>query len=134
MRYTMLLAGVLGLGLTASPVLSSPMPAGNPWDQDAARADALGADEGYRGFLKQAEDAVQQGHLAFANELVERAEARLLTRSTLATKAEAPDDSNLVRTLSKARAALGRHDRAEALRLIGLAASMPAEGPQTGLN
>lgn len=134
MRCTTFLVGILGLGLDASPVLAAAAPAGAPWGKDAVRVGAPVAGAGYRGFLKKAEDALQHGRYALANELVERAEARLLTRATVAAKADLPDDSSLVQTLARARVAIGRHDQGQALRLIAQATARPRAGAPSGLD
>lgn len=65
-------------------------------------------------WVRQARQAVASGRLGQANELVERAETRILTRSTLASQAGAPMQDPALTRLSAAREALARQDRAGA--------------------
>ncbi|WP_431280602.1 hypothetical protein ACQW02_14395 [Humitalea sp. 24SJ18S-53] len=72
-------------------------------------------------FLKQSQDALRRGNLGVANELLERAATRMLSRSTLATEAGVPMRDARLGQISAARAALMSRDRAEAMRQIDLA-------------
>lgn len=81
---------------------------------DAGDVDWLGA----RGYLVQAQQAVRDRNLGIANELLERAEARILTRSTLAVDADQPMRSVRLKHVTAARAAVLQRDMAEALHQI----------------
>ena len=85
--------------------------------RDAADADAASVDDA-AAQLSAAITAIRAGRGGQANEFLERAESRLLTRSTLATRAgEAVQDGPIAR-VSAARAALMRNDRAGAQREV----------------
>jgi hypothetical protein len=145
MRRVYLLGTALGAALLASPTLAQPMsPSGSAsqggagmrqgWsdsqqatpgslpqqDRDAVRADRMGM-RGPVSWLSQAQDAVRRGHLAEANELVERAETRVLSRSEPVTTADQPMRDPFVQHTSAARAALTARDREGAMREIDLA-------------
>lgn len=92
--------------------------------QNAAGAAADAMDDGLSGtrtWLKQAQDATRRGNLGGANEFLERAETRMLSRSTLASRAGEPMANARLSHITAGRAALMRRDRAEALRQIDLA-------------
>jgi len=78
--------------------------------------------------LRAARQAVAQRRYGPANELVERAEARLLTRSTLAAAADQPLQRGPVGHLAAARAALQRQDQAAALRELDAVIAMAERG------
>jgi hypothetical protein len=71
--------------------------------------------------LRLAQATLASGRFGEAAELVERAEARLLTRSELASQAEQPASGGAFRDIAAARAALSRRDRVEADAMIGAA-------------
>lgn len=64
--------------------------------------------------LRQAQGSLAAGRLPQALEFVEQAETRVLTRSVLATEAEAPARSAAITAMAGARSALARRDRATA--------------------
>lgn len=68
--------------------------------------------------MRLASSALEAGRAAQAQELLERAEARLLTRSELATEADRPAVGGLQGQLAAARAAIGQRDMASAQRLV----------------
>ncbi|MGG5821289.1 hypothetical protein [Falsiroseomonas sp. HW251] len=68
--------------------------------------------------MRLAASALAAGRAAQAQELLERAEARLLTRSELATEAGRPAAGGLQAELAAARDAIGRRDLASAQRLV----------------
>ncbi len=85
----------------------------------ASAADALdGEAADARQYLMQARQAVQERRLGLANEMLERAETRRLTRSTLASEADMPMQSVWLQHVSAARAAVLRRDTADAMRQI----------------
>lgn len=115
----------------ASPgVISAPMVTGVPGDsplnggdRTSAVADVVSThsvDE----LLQRAEQSVRQGNLALANELVERAEAQALTRSTIAGTETIPNRVGPVARMAEARAAIARRDPSTAAMLIAEAASL----------
>jgi hypothetical protein len=71
--------------------------------------------------LRLAQATLSSGRLAETAELVERAEARMLTRAELASRADRPAAGDPFRDAAAARAALARRDRAEAEGLIAAA-------------
>ncbi len=73
--------------------------------------------------LRPAREAIAARRYGLANELLDRAESRLLTRSTLAASADRPLQGGPVGQLAAARAAVQRQDQAEALREVD---AMPA--------
>ncbi|MCK8782884.1 hypothetical protein M0638_00630 [Roseomonas sp. NAR14] len=97
----------------------------------AQRRDALAADEfapeGAYGLLRAALAALGAGRNGEANELIERAETRLLTRSTLPWQADQPVDGGPVRWLAGARAALLSGDLATARREVDRTVSLLAQ-------
>ena len=92
-------------------------------------------------FLAAAQRALNQGRTGAAQEALERAETRVLSRSTDASLAGQPDDAAMVRHISEARRALASRNTAGAKAAIGMAmaggpgdASPPAGAmPQQGL-
>jgi len=91
--------------------------------RDAAEADAASLDDA-AGQLQGALTSLRTGRPGPANEFLERAETRLLTRSTEPGRAEDPVTGGTIGHIAAARAALLRNDRAGAQREIeaGLAA------------
>ena len=61
-------------------------------------------------FLQAAQQAVQKHRAAAAQEALERAETRLLDRSTAPSRADQPDSAPAVQEISQAIAAIGKHD------------------------
>jgi hypothetical protein len=96
------------------------MPAVPMQNRNARMADALSTDSAM-GSLRQAEEAVQAGRFGQANEFLERAATRLLTRATPADRANVPMAGGGVQAINDARAAVMRRDRAEAQRQIRIA-------------
>lgn len=78
--------------------------------------------------LRLAESALRSGRLGEATELLERAEARLLTRSELASEADRPAVGGAVGELAAARDAIGRRDGAGAAGLVASALSRLERG------
>ena len=72
-------------------------------------------------FLLAAKSAVESGRWDEAQEALERAETRVLTRSERPSRAGAPSAQQIVRTLQGARQAVAAHDRAAATDAIGTA-------------
>ena len=81
--------------------------------RDAADADAASLDDA-ASQLRGAATALRAGRAGQANEFLERAESRLLTRSTPPAQAGQPVQSGPVGHISAARAALFANDRAKA--------------------
>ncbi|NGM23659.1 hypothetical protein G3576_26840 [Roseomonas stagni] len=73
--------------------------------------------------LRLAGQTVAAGRLGEAQDLLERAEARLLTRSELASQADRPEQGGAIGQIAAARAALGQRDRAAAAARIEQALS-----------
>ena len=70
-------------------------------------------------FLLAAKSAVEAGQWADAQEALERAESRILTRSVRPSRAEAPSPQQIVRKLQIAREAVASHDPPAASEAIG---------------
>lgn len=85
--------------------------------RDAADADAASLDDA-AGQLRAAGTALRAGRAGQANEFLERAESRLLTRSTPPAQAGQPVQSGPVGNISAARAAIFANDRPKAQREI----------------
>lgn len=85
--------------------------------RDAADADAASLDDA-AAQLRGAATALRAGRAGQANEFLERAESRLLTRSTLPAQAGDPVNSGPVGHIAAARAALFANDRPRAQREI----------------
>lgn len=99
---------------------------GEPWVPQQNRESRVGDEvasqvEGSRGWLTEAQRAVRRGQMGQANEFLERAETRMLTRSTEPALAGEPLRDSMVSHISAARQALGRRDRREAERQIEMA-------------
>ena len=77
--------------------------------------------QGSREWLKQAQDALRAGQFGEANEYLERATTRLLSRSTDPSRAGEPMQDNRLAHIVDARQALYRRDRREADRQIDMA-------------
>ncbi len=112
------------------PVMAAPAAPGVPGDsplnggdRTAAVADVV-ATHNVDQLLQQAEQSVRQGNLALANELIERAEAQALTRSTIAGTETIPNRTGPVARMAEARAAIARRDPSTAAMLIAEAASL----------
>lgn len=126
MRVVAIRLAIFGLGLAATPSLAQGVPGDSPLnggDPVAAQADAVAAPQ-VDALLRQAGQAARQGRLPLANELVERAEALALTRSTLAGTEAVPVREGPVGRMAAARAAIARRDGASAALLIAEAASL----------
>ena len=85
--------------------------------RDAADADAASLDDA-AGQLRAAATALRAGRAGQANEFLERAESRLLTRSTPPAMAGQPVQSGPIGQIAAARAALFANDRPKAQREI----------------
>jgi len=85
--------------------------------RDAADADGASVDDA-AGQLRAALTALRAGRAGQANEFLERAESRLLTRSTPAPRAAVAVQDGPISRISAARAALLRNDRPAAQREI----------------
>lgn len=70
-------------------------------------------------FLQQAQMALQHHRSGEAQEALERAETRMLDRSTMPSAANEPDMSPMIKQVTDARDALGRRDWQQASQLIG---------------
>lgn len=83
-------------------------------------------------FLMAAQRALAAGRTGQAQEALERAETRLLTRSTDPSMANTPDSAPMVMQISQARQALARRDNAGARRAIDMAMASNASGGGIG--
>ena len=91
-------------------------------NREGAMADARDADwVGTRQWLSDARLAVDQGNFGSANELLERAATRMLSRSVVSSMASEPMHDARLRQITAAREAVLRRDRPEAMRQIDLA-------------
>lgn len=83
-------------------------------------------------FLMAAQRALAAGQTGRAQEALERAETRLLTRSTDPSMANTPDNAPMVMQISQARQALARRDTAGARQAIDMAMAGNASGAGVG--
>lgn len=81
--------------------------------RDAADADAASLDDA-SAQIRAASAALRAGRAGQANEFLERAESRLLTRSTIPARAGEPVQDGPIGHIAAARAALLANDRARA--------------------
>lgn len=91
-------------------------------------APGLAVDGSPETFLNDAKTALARGRTGAAQEALERAETRILSRSTEPSLASKPDDRAEATQVATARAALGRGDKAAAMTAIdaALASAMAA--------
>lgn len=86
-------------------------------NRDGALADGVDA-RNVHDWLMQAKAAITRGQLGQANEFLERAETRLLSRSTDPSLAGSPAAGPRLSSISGARQALRNRDRSGALQQI----------------
>jgi hypothetical protein len=99
--------------------------------RDAADADAASLDDA-AAQIRAASTALRAGRAGQANEFLERAESRLLTRSTIPAQAGQPVQGGPVGHIAAARAALFANDRAKAqaeMEAALTALNRPAQAP-----
>jgi hypothetical protein len=89
-------------------------------NRDGAVADDVDA-RGVHDWLMQAKAAIGRGNLGQANEFLERAETRLLSRSTDPSMAGSPAAGPRLNSISGAREALRNRDRNGAMQQIDMA-------------
>jgi hypothetical protein len=89
-------------------------------NRDGAVADDVDA-RNVHDWLMQAKSAIGRGNLGQANEFLERAETRMLSRSTEPARAGEPAAGPRLSSISGAREALRKRDRNEAMRQIEMA-------------
>ncbi|MDB5414376.1 MAG: hypothetical protein JWR10_2711 [Rubritepida sp.] len=99
-----------------------------PWvpgqNRDGRFADNMrGERVAVQDWLKEAQEAVRQGNFGRANEFLERAATRMLSRGTEASRAGEAMESRSLRHINDAREALRHRDRREAMRQIDMALS-----------
>lgn len=85
-----------------------------------------GQDATVRRYLLDAQQALHAGRSGEAQEALERAETRLLDRTTLAGRANTPDANPRVRTITDALHALAAGNRTAALQIVDAALAEPA--------
>ncbi len=76
-------------------------------------------------YLSAAQRALASGRTGAAQEALERAETRLLSRSTDPSMAGSPDDSAMIQQIGAARRSLANRDTAGARSAIGMAMGRP---------
>jgi hypothetical protein len=86
-------------------------------NRESRQGDAL-EHETSQEWLKEAQTALRAGQLGQANEYLERAATRLLSRSTEPSQAGAPMQDSRLALITEARASLQRRDRPAAERQI----------------
>jgi hypothetical protein len=146
MKRTHLLstAAAFGLALLAAPALAqqrggmmggdAPSSAAmTPQNRATADVDRMHKGNGTNGgpaeLLRSAQTAMRRGQTAQANELLERAETRLLLRASAAAEPAArPAQGEPAHHVSEARRALMNRDRAEAMRHTNLAIATVGDG------
>ena len=129
-RTHLLSTTVLGLALLAAPALAQRQgpggdtPSSAAQNRTSAEVDRLHKGNGTNGgpaeLLRSAQEAMRRGQTAQANELLERAETRLLLRATGGDSAR-PGQGEPAHHVAEARRALVGRDRAEAMRHTNLA-------------
>jgi hypothetical protein len=91
------------LGSAIAPALPSP---------------PVGPDSGLHEYLRAARDALAAGHTGEAQQSLEMAETRVLSRSVTPDAASMPDPDPIVGQIHDALHALGTSDRARALSIV----------------
>jgi hypothetical protein len=126
MRKMLLVSAALGLAAgapvlahaaTTGEVIVAPLP-----------VPPVGPNATPQQYLQAAQSALQARRDREAEEALERAETRLLDRSTTPSSADQPDQSATVRQIGQARDALRRGDRAAATQIV---ASLNSSGAGT---
>ena len=100
---------------------------GRAYSSTAPRLPTPSADDP-DGLLMAAQSALSRGRTGEAQEALERAETRLLDRSTLATDASNPISGPRIDAIRQALSSLGSGDRAGAKAAITTAMNTPAGG------
>lgn len=93
---------------------------------------SAGYDLTYEQFLQTAQKAVDVGKTGLAQQSLEQAETRLLTRSVPQGQGNTPDDSPRIAALHNARIALSKGDKAAVLQNIQMAMETPAMSTMKG--
>jgi hypothetical protein len=139
-RNRSLSTAALGLALLAAPALAQRGSTGGeaPTAQNRATAEVdrmhkgNSTNGGPADLLRMAQSAMRNGRTAEANELLERAETRLLLRAAGGESAR-PAQGEPAHHVAEARRALAGRDRAEAMRHTNLAiATVRDDGSATG--
>jgi len=86
----------------------------------------IGPDASPSALLHAARDDLGRHQTGAAQEALERAETRLLDRSTEPGNASMPDSRDAVKLIGQARDALGHHDMSQAMQAIDAALQRPA--------
>lgn len=88
---------------------------------------AVSPDANVRQLLVAGQRALSNGQTDTADEALEQAESRILTRSVPQTQTDYASSNPLVAEIEQARVALGNHDKARASQLLGqmLASNAP---------
>ncbi len=128
-----LTGGAFAQNSTGSPMSgkASNITGSNTRSTIAPRLPMPGADEPNQ-LLMQAQSALARGRTGAAQEALERAETRLLDRSTPASDASTPISGPRIDAIRKALSSLGTGDRAGAKSAISMAMSQPAGGMGNG--
>jgi hypothetical protein len=84
-------------------------------------ASALADDATTRDYLRAARTSLVAGRTGQAQQSLEMAETRVLSRSVPQGRVDVPSDSQLVAEIRDARRALGEHDSAHAIQIIDVA-------------
>jgi hypothetical protein len=124
--HRLLITSTMLAGLVALPVLTAPSAiAGQPISTKASNIDAstvhstiapqlpappVGDDANPKALLQAASQALTANETGLAQESLERAETRLLTRTTAPDQAQVPDNSGAVQLIASARMAIAHGD------------------------
>jgi hypothetical protein len=84
-------------------------------------ASAIGDDATTRDYLRSARASLVAGHTGQAQQSLEMAETRVLSRSVPQGQVDVPSNSRLVSEIRDARRALGDNDSAHAIQIIDVA-------------
>lgn len=126
LRHSLLATAALGTALLAAAIPEATAQSGRDgtgsygavgsWYGQNRLADNLGSGEWQdaASLLRNADNALARGQNMLANELLERAETRLLSRSVLESRIGEPSVGGIAGTISQARQAVVKGDRAEA--------------------
>jgi hypothetical protein len=111
--------------LLAAPVAFVPGFAAEPPPLAPLPTPSVGEDAPPAAFIDAALKALAAGRTGEAQEAIERAESRVLTRSVRPSQAGQPSQQPLIQQLTQARLALASGDRLRAATLLEQAAKNP---------
>ena len=121
-----------GAGSPSSTRASNISSGGSRSEMAPRLPDPNAANNSPEALLAAAQRSLKQGKTGAAQEALERAETRILSRTTDPSMAAQPDTSMMAQNIAQARRALGNRDIAGAQSAISMAMSAPVPPPGPG--